>query len=68
MRQKALIVIGILLALSVFQSCSSNPEKSLLTRYFNAVALNDNSTMSTMALEPVQLDIAAWEIANVSSE
>jgi len=68
MRQKALIIVGLLLAFAVVQSCSSNPEKGLLTRYFNAVALNDNATMSTMALEPLHLEVTSWEIVSVSPE
>jgi hypothetical protein len=68
MRQKALIIVGLLLAFAVFQSCSSSPEKGLLTRYFNAVALNDNATMSTMAVEPLQLEVMRWEIVSVSPE
>jgi len=68
MRQKALIIVGLLLAFTVFPSCSSSPEKGLLTRYFNAVALNDNATMSTMALEPLHLEVTSWEILSVSPE
>jgi hypothetical protein len=68
MRKKALIVLGILLAFFIAQSCSSNPEKALLSRYFNAVSMNDNSTMASMALEPAQWDVASWEVVSVSPE
>jgi hypothetical protein len=68
MRKKTLIVLGILLAFSVMQSCSSNPEKTILSRYFNAVSMNDNATMASMALEPAQWDVASWEIVSVSPE
>jgi hypothetical protein len=66
MRKKTWIVLGILLAFSVMQSCSSSPEKTLLARYFNAVSMNDNATMASMALEPAQWDVASWEIVSVS--
>jgi hypothetical protein len=68
MRKKTLIVLGILLAFSVMQSCSSSPEKSILARYFNAVRMNDNATMASMALEPAQWDVASWEIISISPE
>jgi hypothetical protein len=68
MRKKTLIVLGILLAFSVMQSCSSSPEKSILSRYFNAVSMNDNATMASMALEPAQWDVASWEIVSISPE
>lgn len=68
MRRKALFVLSILIAFFVFQTCSSNPERTLLERYFHAVALNDNQTMSTMAYEPLELDVDSWEIMSVSEE
>jgi hypothetical protein len=68
MRKKTLVVLGILLAFFVAQSCSSSPEKSLLSRYFNAVTLNDNATMASMALEPAQWEVTSWEVASVSPE
>jgi hypothetical protein len=68
MKKKTLIVLGILLAFSVMQSCSSSPEKSILARYFNAVSMNDNATMASMALEPAQWDVASWEIVSISPE
>ncbi|MGD1008524.1 MAG: hypothetical protein ABR951_00065 [Candidatus Aminicenantales bacterium] len=68
MRKKTLIVLGILLAFSVMQSCSSNPEQTLLSRYFNAVSMNDNATMASMALEPAQWDVASWDIISVTAE
>jgi hypothetical protein len=68
MRKKTLIAAGILIAFFVMQSCSSNPEKTLLSRYFNAVRMNDNPTMASMALEPAQWDVASWQIVSVSPE
>lgn len=68
MKRKALIAIGLALAFVALQSCSSNPEKGLLQKYFNAVSLNDNDTMSSMALEPMQLDVASWKIVSVGVE
>jgi len=68
MRKKTLIVIGLLVAFFVVQGCTSKPEKGLLSRYFNAVTLNDNSTMATMALEPFQPDMVSWEIVSIGPE
>ena len=68
MRKKTLFVIGLLVAFFVVQGCTSNPEKSLLSRYFNAVTLNDNDTMSRMALEPFQPDMTSWNIVSISPE
>lgn len=68
MRKKTLIVIGLLVAFFVIQGCTSKPEKGLLARYFNAVTLNDNDTMSSMALEPFQPELASWEIKSIGPE
>jgi len=68
MRKKTLIVIGLLVAFLVIQGCTSNPEKNLLKRYFNAVTLNDNDTMSSMALDPFQPELGSWNIVSVGAE
>jgi hypothetical protein len=68
MRKKTLFVIGLLVALFVIQGCTSKPEKGLLSRYFNAVTLNDNDTMSSMALEPFQPEMTSWNIVSISPE
>ncbi len=68
MKRKSLSLIGVILLLWAMQSCSSKPEQSLLKRYFQAIAMNDTMTMSTMALEPIRLDVVSWEIVNVSEE
>jgi hypothetical protein len=68
MRKRTLIVIGLLVAFFVIQGCSSSPEKGLLKRYFNAVTLNDNDTMSSMALDPFQPELGSWNIVSISPE
>ncbi|MDP2915584.1 MAG: hypothetical protein Q8O91_09045 [Candidatus Aminicenantes bacterium] len=62
MRRKSLIAVGVVLALISLQSCKSNPEQSLLKSYFHAVSLNDVSTMSTMAVDPLKIEAASWTI------
>jgi hypothetical protein len=57
-----------LAALFIFQSCSSHPEKGLLDKYFTSMKSNDNQTMSAMALEPIELDLADWELISVTPE
>lgn len=68
MKRKSLYTIGVILLLFVLQSCTSHPEEGLLKRYFNAIILNDVTTMSTMALEPISMDVESWEIASVDEE
>jgi hypothetical protein len=68
MKRKSLSSIGVILLLFVLQSCTSHPEEVLLKRYFSAIALNDVTTMSTMAVEPIQMDVESWEIISVSEE
>ena len=68
MRNKALIVIGLLVAFLVVQACSSAPEKTLLKKYFNAVLLNDNDTMSSIALDPFQPELGSWGIVSIGQE
>ncbi len=68
MYKKVLSVAGIILILCVIQSCQQKPEEGLLKRYFHALSLNDMTTMSTMALKPVAMDVESWEIVSVSEE
>ncbi len=48
-------------------SCGS-PEKSMLGRYFEAVRFNDKMTMSTMAYEPIAMEIKKWRMVSLSQE
>jgi hypothetical protein len=68
MGKKSLFVIGVILILISLQSCSSKPEKAILGRYFHAIALNDITTMSTMALEPVASEFNSYEVATGGAE
>jgi len=68
MRKKSLMIIGVVLILVAFQSCSSKPEEGLLKKYFNAVRMNDNSTMASMALEPLTMDVSGFSVVSVTPE
>ncbi len=68
MRRKSLIILCLALALVVAQSCKSHPETNLLTKYFNAISMNDTTTMSTMAVDPIKIDAASWKITSVTEE
>jgi len=68
MYKKTLSVIGVVLLLFVLQSCQSKPEKALLERYFHAITLNDVTTMSTIAIEPVAIKMQGWKIVSVGEE
>lgn len=68
MKKKAMIVTGVIVALFVIQGCTSAPEKTLLKKYFNAVSMNDNDTLSSMALEPFQPELGSWNIVAIGEE
>ncbi len=68
MRKRTLIVIGVFIAFLVIQGCTSAPEKTLLKKYFNAVAMNDNDTLSSIALEPIQPEMESWSILSIGEE
>ena len=68
MRKRTLTVIGMIIAFFVIQACTPAPEKNLLEKYFNAVTLKDNDTMSSIALEPLQPDMASWKIVSIGEE
>lgn len=68
MKRKIPLIIGIALLVFVVQNCQQKPEQSLLKRYFHALTLQDLTTMSTMALEPVDIDVKSWDIVNVSED
>ncbi len=68
MTRKTCSVIGIILLLSVLNSCGTHPEEGLLKRYFSALTMNDRMTLSTMAIEPISIEAQSWEITNVTEE
>ena len=68
MNRKVLSIIGVLVLIAVVSSCSSNPEKGLLDRYFNALSLKDNTTLRTMAITPATFAFTSYEILSVSEE
>jgi hypothetical protein len=62
MSRKILFLLGVFIVLVFMQSCSSDPDKSLLEKYFQADSLNDNATLSTMALAPISINADSHEI------
>ncbi|MFC2164008.1 hypothetical protein ACFLT2_03290 [Acidobacteriota bacterium] len=68
MDRKFLSLFAVILVLGLLSSCSSNPEEQILKRYFSALQLNDSTTLSTMALEPIAMETDSWEIISVSEE
>ncbi len=68
MNRKLLSILGVGLLILTLNSCSSSPEQSLLDRYFSALRMNDNQTLSTMAVSPMSFDMTSWEILAVSEE
>ena len=71
MRRKGLVIfcaVAVLFVLVSLQSCKSHPEKGLIGAYIHAISLKDTSTMASMAVEPVSIDVDSWEIVSVSEE
>ncbi len=68
MKRKIIALTGFVLLLFAFYSCTSNPEKTLLQKYFRALSLNDVTTLSTMALEPITIDFNSWKIIGEAEE
>ena len=68
MKKKSLIVLGICLAMLSLQSCKPKPEQALLKSYFNAIRLDDITTMASMALDPMKIEAESWKITQVSEE
>jgi hypothetical protein len=66
MNRKVISILGIGAICLLIHSCASHPEQGLLDRYFNALSLNDLQTLSTMAIEPAEIDFKSWEIVAVS--
>lgn len=68
MGRKILFAIGIVAFLITLTSCTSKPEQSLLKSYFHAILLNDVTTLSSMAIEPMMIESDGWKITSVSEE
>jgi len=68
MGRKCLYVLAAVLILASLQSCSSKPEQGLLKSYFHAIMLKDVATMSSMAIEPMDIEAESWKITKSSEE
>lgn len=68
MYRKILTIFSVLFIIALITSCTSKPEDSLLKSYFNALSLNDLTTLSSMAIEPADLDVENWKIVSVTEE
>ncbi|MCJ7579488.1 MAG: hypothetical protein MUP98_03020, partial [Candidatus Aminicenantes bacterium] len=68
MSRKILSLIGIFIVMVFMQSCSSDPSKDLLDRYFHASTLNDIDTLSSMAISPISIKANSYEILSVTEE
>lgn len=68
MLKKTLSVIGVVLLVFILHNCGKKPEESLLQRYFHAISLNDNTTLATMAVEPVVMAHESWKIVKSGEE
>ena len=68
MRRKISFILTVIFLAFILQTCAQKPEEGLLKRYFHAVSLNDLTTMSTMALEPITIEVESWEILSSTEE
>jgi hypothetical protein len=68
MFKKSLLVLAICTAMIASQACKSAPEQSLLNSYFNAISMNDITTMSSMAVDPLKIEAQSWKITQVDPE
>lgn len=66
MGKKNLCLLGALLVVvAALTCCSSKPDKAVIDRYFHAIQLNDVTTMSTIAVSPVEIDFKSFEIVRL---
>jgi len=66
MGKKNLCLLGaILLVVVAFSSCTSQPDRAVIERYFHAIQLNDVTTMSTIAVAPIDIEFKSFEIGRV---
>ena len=65
---KKFLLAGVLILAVIFTVSCSKPEKSLLERYFRAVQMQDNDTLSSMAVEPVSFVFTKWELKSVGEQ
>jgi len=68
MGKKCVYALSALVLLFALTSCMSKPEDSLLKSYFHAIMLNDVTTLSTMALEPMMIESESWKITSATQE
>lgn len=67
MKRKVLLII-LVLSVLIIGGCKYAAEKAILNKYFNAVRLNDKTTMGTLAVEPMAFTFSKYEVISISEE
>jgi len=65
---RRIVFVGLISLFLVLVTNCGSPEKSLFSRYFEAVKFNDKTTMSTMAYEPIALEFTKWRLVSLTQE
>ncbi len=67
MKRKSLfLLMAIVVLIVAFMTSCTKPEEAYLKKYFNAIRMNDNDTLSSMAAEPVTFVFTKWKVESVS--
>ncbi len=66
MKKRGLILLVVVVLISMFMSSCTKPEEAYLKKYFDAIRMNDNDTLSSMAAEPVTFVFTKWKLLSVS--
>lgn len=63
--KKSILAVALFSLIIFFTSCSQ-PGEVTVSKYFQAMKLNDKDTMSSMAIEPKGLEFKSFEIVNIA--
>ena len=63
--KKSILLMAVFCSIIIFTSCSQ-PGEVTVTKYFQAMKMNDKDTMGSMAVQPKDLEYKSYEIVNIA--
>ncbi|MCK5057545.1 MAG: hypothetical protein KAT34_12855 [Candidatus Aminicenantes bacterium] len=63
--KKSILLMALFCSIIIFTSCSQ-PGEVTVSKYFQAMNMNDKDTMGSMALQPKDLEFKSFEIVNLA--
>ena len=65
--KKSVLLLMVFCITMLITSCST-PDKTIISKYFQAMEANDRETMQSMSADPKDLEFKSYEIVSVTEQ